>query len=109
MNALVSQFGGMPDAGTLADTMRLAEVLAQSSMIPESYRGKPADVLVAILWGQEGGPGPLEGLEGIAVINGRPAIWGDTALALVRTHPAFVSCREGVEGEGDDRHGWCEV
>jgi hypothetical protein len=64
---------------------------------------------MCLLWAREVGLSPIQGLQGIAVINGRPAIWGDAALALVRTHPAFVSIREGVEGEGDDRHGWCEI
>jgi hypothetical protein len=66
-------------------------------------------VLVAIQWGREVGLGPLQALQNIAVINGRPSIWGDAALALVRGHPDCASVQEGAEGEGDARHGWCEV
>lgn len=94
---------------TLAEAMKFAEVMASSSLIPRDYQGKPANVLVAVQWGREIGLGPLQALQSIAVINNRPALWGDAAIALVRGHPACQSIREGVGGEGDARHGWCEV
>ncbi|TCZ61156.1 recombinase family protein [Roseicella aquatilis] len=109
MSAPMLSRGVLHTPSTLTEMMHLAEVLAQSAMVPKDYRGRAADILGALLWGQEVGLGPLQALQGIAVVNGRPAIWGDAALALVRAHPACVSIREGVEGEGDDQHGWCEV
>jgi hypothetical protein len=89
--------------------MRFSEILASSTMVPRDFQGKPGNVLVAIQWGREVGLGPLQALQNIAVINGRPSIWGDAALALVRGHPDCASVQEGAEGEGDARHGWCEV
>src|SRR3954452_5525102 len=111
MNAITTRSAlasstALPTASTLGEMLKLSEMLAQSSMIPQSYRGKPHDVIACLIWGQEVGLGPLQALNGIAVISGRPAIWGDAALALVRSHPACTSIREGVDGEGDDRHGW---
>lgn len=91
------------------EAMRFSEMLAGTDMVPKDYRGKPINVLVAIQWGMEVGLNPLQAVQNIAVINGRPSIWGDAALALVRGHPACVGVREGVDGEGDARHGWCEV
>ncbi|TCZ54599.1 recombinase family protein [Roseicella aquatilis] len=109
MSAPLLSRGVLHTPSTLADLMRLAETLAQSSMVPKDYRGRAADILAAVLWGQEVGLGPLQALQGIAVVNGRPAIWGDAALALVRAHPACLAIREGVAGEGEEQHGWCEV
>jgi len=94
---------------TLQEAMRFSEILASSTMIPRDFQGKPGNVLVAIQWGREVGLGPLQALQNISVINGRPSIWGDAALALVRGHPDCASVQEGAEGEGDARHGWCEV
>jgi hypothetical protein len=94
---------------TIQEAMRFSEILASSTMIPRDFQGKPGNVLVAIQWGREVGLGPLQALQNIAVINGRPSIWGDAALALVRGHPDCQSVQEGVDGEGDARHGWCEV
>jgi len=97
------------EPATLTEAMRFAEVLAGSTMVPRDFQGKPANVLVALQWGREVGLGPLQALQNIAVINGRPSIWGDSAMALVRAHPDCSSIQEGVDGEGEARHGWCEV
>jgi hypothetical protein len=94
---------------TLQEAMRFSDILASSTMVPRDFQGKPGNVLVAIQWGREVGLGPLQALQNIAVINGRPSIWGDAALALVRGHPDCASVQEGAEGEGDARYGWCEV
>jgi hypothetical protein len=110
MNALTSTASrGSLEPSTMAEAMKVAELLAGSAMIPRDFQGKPANVLVAIQWGREIGLGTMQALQGIAVINGRPSLWGDSAMAVVRGHPACQSIREGVDGDGDARHGWCEV
>jgi hypothetical protein len=91
------------------EAIEFSKMLARSQMVPKDYQGKPENILVAVQWGAEVGLGPLQALNGISVINNRPAVWGDAALALVRGHPACAGIREGVEGEGEARHGWCEV
>lgn len=111
MNALTMQRAtrGLPTPSNMADAMKLAEMLASSTMVPQSYRGKPGDILVAVQMGAELGLAPLQALQNIASINGRPSVWGDAALALVQNHPAYVSHREWVEGEGDERAGYCAI
>jgi len=103
--------GGVPSMApqSFADAVEFAKMLARSNMVPKDYVGKPENILVALQWGAEVGLGPLQALNGISVINGRPSLWGDAALALVRAHPSCGSIREGVDGDGDARHGWCEV
>jgi hypothetical protein len=98
-----------PGTSSLSEMMQLSEMLAKSSMVPTAYRGKPQDVMVCLLWAAEVNLGAVQALNGIAVINGRPALWGDAALALVRGHPACAGISEGVEGEGDAMVGFCEV
>lgn len=55
--------------------------------------------MIAILHGLEVGLSPMQALQRIAVVNGRPTIWGDGALALVQASglAAFVS--EVVSGD----------
>lgn len=91
------------------EAMQFSEMMAKSDMVPAAFKGKPANIMVCVQWGAELGLGPLQALQNIAVINGRPTLWGDAALALVRGHPACMGVVEGVEGDGDARHGWCEV
>ena len=109
MNALTTTMRGALAPTTMGEAMQFAEMLAGSTLVPKDYQRNPSNIMVAIIWGSEIGLAPLQALQNVSVINGRPSIWGDAALALVRGHPACVSVREGVDGEGDARTGWCEV
>ena len=76
--------GFLMDPQSLNEAMELANMLANSNLVPKSYQGKPGDVLVACQWGSEIGLKPLQALQNIAVINNVPAVWGDAIVALVR-------------------------
>jgi hypothetical protein len=80
----------------LEEAMKLAEVLSKSDIVPKDYQGKPGNILVAVQWGMEIGLGPLQALQNIASINGRPALWGDAMLALVRGSGLLVSINETI-------------
>lgn len=76
-------------------TWRLATLLSRSGqMVPDVYRDNPEACAMAIMWGMELGISPIQALQGIAPINGRAAVWGDLALALVIAHPDFVDLDE---------------
>lgn len=78
----------------LREAKEFSDLLSSSQFIPQAYRGKPGDVMACLLYGQSIGLGPMQALQGIAVINGRPSVWGDMALAVVRSHPEFVDIDE---------------
>ncbi len=68
----------------LTEAMDFAKLIAGSDVCPKEYKGQPGNILVAVQMGLEVGLKPLQALQSIAVINGRPTIWGDGALAVVR-------------------------
>lgn len=87
---------------SLGEAMEIAKLIADSDFAPKDYKGKPANVLIAIQMGADVGLAPLQSLQNIAVINGRPAIWGDAALALVQSSGVlerFHECFEGTPGQ----------
>jgi hypothetical protein len=75
---------------SLSEAMEFAKIMSDSDLVPKDYRGKPGNVLVAIQMGQEVGLKPIQAVQNIAVINGRPAIWGDALLALCMPHIATI-------------------
>lgn len=85
---------------SLEEAMRFADMLASSSIVPKDYLGKPGNCLVAIQWGYEIGLQPMQAMQSIAVINGRPSLWGDAMLALVKAHPAFEWIKESADANG---------
>lgn len=72
---------------SLAEAMQYAEMMAKSSIVPKDFQGKPGDIMVAVQMGAELGLKPIQSIQNIAVINGRPSVWGDAALALVKSSP----------------------
>jgi hypothetical protein len=93
----------------LEEGIKFSELLSKSALVPADYQGKPANVLVAIQWGMELGLQPLQALQNIAVINGRPSVYGDALLAMVRSDPRCLGVNEYQEGEGDERTAVCTV
>jgi hypothetical protein len=85
---------------TFSEAKTFAGELAASNLVPKAYAGKPLDILVAIQWGNEIGLAPMQALQNISVINGKPSVYGDAAMALVQAHPACEGVEEFFEGEG---------
>jgi hypothetical protein len=83
--------------------------VAASEFAPKDFKNKPESCLLAIQHGSEVGLSPMQSLQSIAVINGRPTIWGDAALALVQSCPVCEYVREYMEGEGDSLTAVCEA
>jgi hypothetical protein len=94
---------------TMDDAMRFATLVASSDFAPKDFKGKPESCLLAIQHGSEVGLSPMQSLQSIAVINGRPTIWGDAALALVQSSPVCEYVVEHLEGEGDSLTAVCEA
>lgn len=82
---------------SLEEAMKYADLLAKSSIVPKNYQGKAGDILVAIQMGGELGLKPMQSLQNISVINGKPALWGDSMLALVSNHAEFENIEEFFE------------
>lgn len=93
----------------MQEAMEFSKMLASSGLVPQQYRNKPQDVLVAVQWGYEVGLPPLQALQNIAVINGKPSVYGDAALALVKNDSRCAGVSETIKGEGDQRVAHCLV
>lgn len=78
----------------ISEAHQLATMIANSQLAPKDFKGKPDDTLVAMMMGNELGLNPMQSIQNIAVINGRPSIWGDAMLALVQNHPSFGGIKE---------------
>lgn len=94
---------------SMDDAYRFAKMVAASDFAPKDFKGKPESCLLAIQAGSEVGLTPMQSLQSIAVINGRPTIWGDAALALVQASVVCEYVREYTEGEGDALVAVCEA
>lgn len=75
---------------TVEEAARMARAVIVGGFAPDSYKDKngvmdPNKVMLGIMAAMEAGLQPLYGLRQIAIISGRPVIWGDAAMALVQS------------------------
>jgi hypothetical protein len=94
---------------TFAEAMDFSKQLAKSDMVPAGFRNKPENILLAIQWGMEVGLGPMQALQSVAVINGKPSVFGDALLGMVKGSPACEDVIERFEGSGDELAAICEA
>ena len=89
--------------------LRISEMFAKSDLVPDSYKNKPANIFLAVSAGASLGLAPFQAMQNIAVINGKPSVWGDALLAMVRNDKRCLSVKESIEGEGSNRKATCVV
>jgi len=94
---------------TITEAMEYAKMISNSSFCPKGMQGKPGDVIIAIQMGAEVGLSPIQALQNIAVISGRPCIWGDASLALVQASQHYVSHREWEEVTDQGLKAFCAI
>jgi hypothetical protein len=87
----------------LTEAIALSKLIAGSELAPKDFKGKPANCLIAMQMGAEVGLAPMQALQNIAVISGRPSLWGDAALGVVQVHPDYEWHKEFKEGVGETR------
>lgn len=104
---LVASKSFLPTPTTFEEAWRLSQVLADSDMVPKDFKGKPGNCMIAMQWGSDLGIPGIQALQNIAVINGRPSIWGDAAKALVIGRADCEDVQEFFEGEGDNLTAVC--
>ena len=81
---------------SLKEAEQLAQLVFDAKLAPKGF-GSPKACLVGILYGMELGLSPMAALQKIAIIDGRPTLWGDAALALVQSSGLLGSFSESIE------------
>ena len=73
-----------PQTLALPEQMEYAKIVTTGDMVPQAYKGKPANALIAIGLGQAMGLSPAESLYRIDVIQGKPTASAELIAANVR-------------------------
>ncbi|TPE53052.1 hypothetical protein [Amaricoccus solimangrovi] len=85
---------------TIEEAFRLSQALAGAGdMVPKAFQNRPEMIMAAIMKGSEVGLAPMQALAHIAVVNGRPSLWGDAIPGLVMRAGHHVDVEISGEGE----------
>lgn len=84
--------------GSWSETMAQAEMLASSDLVPAAYKGKPANIVTATLYGREIGLGPVASLSHINVIQGKATLSAEGMVAVVRSRGHIITGKASSAG-----------
>jgi hypothetical protein len=93
---------------TFEDVYRFAKAVSMTPFAPKDFR-TPEAIAVAIAYGLELGLTPMQSLQGVAVVNGRPSLYGDALVAVVMASGLCEDLSESIDGAGDLRAASCTV
>lgn len=93
---------------SIEEAWRIANAVVKASMNPPGLN-TAEKCMIVIMHGLEVGMPPMMALQSIALINGRPSIYGDGALGLVYASEKLETIKEVMEGTGDNRVAICTV
>ncbi|WP_279106197.1 hypothetical protein [Mobiluncus curtisii] len=79
---------------TIQSQKEYAEILSASNLLPRAYQKQPANVFTAMAMGEALGLKPIEAINSINVIQGKPALSAELMGAMVRRagHKLRVTC-----------------
>ena len=87
----------MPVIRSSDDVKTLANLICAAGWTKHN----PTAACVAIMHGKSLGLNPWQAVQSIAVINGRPTLWGDGLVAVVQRSGQCEGIETNYEGEGD--------
>lgn len=79
---------------SFSEMENLAVILGKSDIVPKDMIGKPANILLALMFGNELGLTPAQALQNIMVVNGRPCLWGDATMGLVMASNVYEDSKD---------------
>lgn len=100
---------------TFEETFRIARTVVAAGIAPSALVGKKTGddaasaVAVAIMSGAELGLKPMVALRSFTVINGKPALYGDGLINVVRMSGRVAYLRTGCDMRDDKMVGFCEA
>lgn len=94
------------DPGKFDHMVRVAAALARSSIVPQSYQGKPEDCLIAFDMASRIKTNPLMVMQNLYVVKGKPSWSGQACATLISNSGRFSNVHHVRTGEiGDDSRG----
>ncbi len=91
----------------IEELYRMAKGIVVAGIVPDSYKGRTTEettskVAIGLQKSLEVGLPPLTGLGNIMIVNGKPSIWGDAAVALIQSKGVVDYIEQKYEGSFEE-------
>ena len=103
MSHIATVIGGVNGLEMMEKALRFSEIMAQADIIPTHYRGKTANVFIAVQSALRMNLDPMHVMQNTFVISGRLGMVSSFAISLANGSGLFDSgISYKIEGKGDD-------
>lgn len=109
-NALAEFSGGstgaiapMSSAASFGEAVRMAKFLCTSALIPESFRNKPENIVIAIDMAARLNMGLFPVMQSLYIVHGKPSFSAAFLIATLNASKRFTTLQYRIEGAGDAR------
>lgn len=93
----------------MANAYKLAKVMCQAQVIPDTYRNKPADCMIAIDMANRMGVSPLMVMQNLYVVKGKPSWSGQACMSFIQSNPEFKNVTPVYVGEPNTDQRGCYI
>lgn len=94
------------DRDSFNQMLRVSQMLAQSSLVPQNYQGKPQDCFVALEMAARMNASPIFIMQNLYVVKGKPSWAGQACMAMINSCGRFKNVRHIYTGkEGTEERG----
>lgn len=86
--------------------LRAAQMLSQSSLVPQNYQGKPQDCFIAVEMAARMNTSPIFIMQNLYVVKGKPSWAGQACMAMINACGKFRDVKHVYTGQkGTDSRG----
>lgn len=98
--------GMLADPESFNHLVRVATAFSKTAIIPDAYRGKPQDCMIAIDMADRMGISPMMVMQNLYVVKGKPSWSGQACMSLIQACGKFVNVQPVYFGEkGTEKRG----
>lgn len=93
----------------MAKVFNLAKVMCCAGNIPDNYKNRPADCMIAIDMASRMGVSPLMVMQNLYVVKGKPSWSGQACMSFIQSNPDFTDVMPVYTGEPDSDARGCYI
>lgn len=97
------------DPAAFNRTLKVAQMLSQSSLVPQNYQNRPQDCFIAVEMATRMNTSPIFIMQNLYVVKGKPSWSGQACIAMINACGRFASVKLEYVGEAYTDQWGCRV
>lgn len=97
------------DSDSFKKIFDIGKMFAASSLVPQTYQGKPMDCTIAVDMANRMGVSPMMVMQNLYVVQGRPSWSGQACMSMIRACRDFTNVRPIYTGNRNEDSWGCYI